>query len=208
MYEKVSASFRWDDLTELVRNGTSNERSGHDYDHVTRVLSNAMILAGSREGLNYDVLVASCLLHDISFDNPKEHHLNSARRAQEIMPEYGFPEETVEQTAFCIANHNRGFSQPPNPDSELTYEAKILCDADRLDSLGAVGIIRMVSFSLNQGVPYFKSVNDSVDESIYGNIKHMIELGNRMLTPEGKKLAEERLVIMKKFLDQLSSEYC
>ncbi|MBR2145622.1 MAG: HD domain-containing protein [Akkermansia sp.] len=39
--------------------------SAHDREHVYRVLYAALNLARGEENVNYDVLIAACLLHDV-----------------------------------------------------------------------------------------------------------------------------------------------
>ena len=50
------------------------EDSAHDKEHIYRVLYNALEIARAGECVDYDVLMAACLLHDIGrkeqFENP------------------------------------------------------------------------------------------------------------------------------------------
>ena len=39
--------------------------SAHDKDHIYRVLYNALNIARTEKNVDYDVLITSCLLHDI-----------------------------------------------------------------------------------------------------------------------------------------------
>ena len=41
------------------------EDSAHDAQHIYRVLYNALLIAKEEEGVDHDVLLAACLLHDI-----------------------------------------------------------------------------------------------------------------------------------------------
>ena len=73
--------------------------------------------------------------------------------------------------------------------------------------MGSIGIIRMILFSANQKIPYFKSKSDKLNESFYGNIKFLLDWHKKMLTSEGKKLAKERTKILKIFLRQIEKEH-
>lgn len=50
------------------------EDSAHDKEHIYHVLYNALEIAKTEMNIDYDVLIASCLLHDIGrkeqFENP------------------------------------------------------------------------------------------------------------------------------------------
>ena len=52
--------------------------SAHDKEHIYRVLYNALAIAQTEDNVDYDVLIASCLLHDIGrkeqFENPALGH--------------------------------------------------------------------------------------------------------------------------------------
>ncbi len=47
------------------------EDAAHDKEHIYRVLYNALDIAKTEKTVNYDILIAACLLHDIG---RKEHN--------------------------------------------------------------------------------------------------------------------------------------
>ena len=54
------------------------EDSAHDKEHIYRVLYNSLEIAKTESNIDYDVLICSCLLHDIArkeqFENPSLCH--------------------------------------------------------------------------------------------------------------------------------------
>jgi uncharacterized protein len=110
----------------------------HDFDHVLRVLGMARRLA-SAEGADLEIVETAALLHDIARSDERasgrDHALESARRAAEILA--GWPRERREAVAQAIAAHR--FRNDLVPE---TLEAKVLYDADKLDSMGAIGVAR------------------------------------------------------------------
>lgn len=122
------------------------------------------------------------------------------------MRHIGFPAKKVIAVQHAILRHNRGFAKQ-KPKGKLSIEAKILCDADRIDALGAIGLRRMKLFSQKQGVPEFISVDDHLDESLYGNVKYLIGLADDMLTEEGKKMAKGSTRVLKLFLKKMEKRY-
>ncbi|MBI3537413.1 MAG: HD domain-containing protein [Chloroflexi bacterium] len=114
--------------------------SAHDFDHILRVLALAKRLARV-ERADLTIVRAAVLLHDIARADEdasgKDHAQLAAERAHSILLERGAPRAHADAVAHCIAAHRfRGATQPQ------TLEAKILFDADKLDSIGAIARMR------------------------------------------------------------------
>lgn len=122
------------------------EDSAHDKEHIYRVLFNALEIAGTESGVDYDVLIGACLLHDIGrkeqFENPALCHAAvGSEKAYRFLTEHGFDEEYAGRVRDCIKAHRFRSCNPPDG-----IEAKILFDADKLDATGAVGIARTLIY--------------------------------------------------------------
>ncbi len=200
MFKEANPKYKWDSLKKYVQKSLKNEKTGHDYQHIKRVINNALLVSKGVK-VNYDVLLASSLLHDISYkDKPsKTHHIESSKIAIKILPNYGFKKDIIKMISHAILNHNRSFS-PQDKIEEMSIEAKVLCDADTLDALGVIGIIRMISFSINQKIPYFISKKDSVDTSFYGNIKYLKDIKNNLILNSAKEISRKRMKIVYEFI--------
>jgi uncharacterized protein len=96
-----------------------------------------------------DVLFAAAYLHDLGVfyghrpSNPEElgnwdNTAYAMREAPQILKGIGFPVEKIDDVVYCIASHQ------PHSTPE-TLEAIILRDADILEQLGAIAIMRTVS---------------------------------------------------------------
>jgi uncharacterized protein len=196
-------------LNSIVMGALKNDKSGHDYVHSIRVLEQAKKIAQHYQNVDSEVLTAACLLHDIAFRDGwvKDHHLTGAKLAKSILEEISFPKSKIQLVQIAIEDHVGNIEKPIRKDSELLIESKILRDSDNLDALGSIGLIRMISFCIANNIPYFKSMEDGWDESIYGGVKTLLTWPSKMLTPEARKIAETRLPVMKDFLKQLEKEY-
>ncbi len=122
------------------------EDSAHDKEHIYRVLYNALDIAGTKEGVDYDVLIGSCLLHDIGrreqFENPALcHAVVGSEKAFRFLKEHGFDGAYAQRVRDCIRTHRYRSDAPPE-----SLEAKILFDADKLDVTGAIGIARTLVY--------------------------------------------------------------
>ena len=120
--------------------------SAHDKEHIYRVLYNALEIAKDESSVDYDVLIAACLLHDIGrkeqFENPGvSHAVAGADKAYRYLLEQGFEKCYAEQVRQCIQTHSYRKNNPAQ-----SLEAKILFDADKLDAAGAIGIARTLIY--------------------------------------------------------------
>ena len=92
------------------------------------------------EGADGEVVRTAALLHDVAESEDREtHHLLGAQRARALLA--GEPDAFVDAVAHAIEAHR--FRHDPQPQ---TLEAKVLSDADKLDSIGAIGIGRAFAF--------------------------------------------------------------
>jgi HD superfamily phosphohydrolase YqeK len=113
----------------------------HAEDHILRVLKRCIRLG---EELNADlvVLVAAVYLHDLGrhYIDDKAHGSLSALKAQPVLERINFPEQKRNKVLHAIRVHDVSAS----PEDRTTLESKILYDADKIDTLGVVGILRYI----------------------------------------------------------------
>ena len=123
--------------------------AAHDFDHVWRVTQLAIRIA-TAEGANVTVVRLAALLHDVALTvgdddhrvRRKAHHLAAADFARDFLLARELGTAEVDQVVHCIEAHRfRDRSIQP-----ATLEAKCLYDADKLDSIGAIGIGRAFAF--------------------------------------------------------------
>jgi len=118
--------------------------AAHDFDHVLRVTRLGERIA-TAEGAGVAVVRAAALLHDLPVPGAtrKAHHLAAADFAADYLTSLGMPAVQVENVVHCIRAHRfRDRSIQP-----ATLEAQCLYDADKLDSIGAIGVARAFSHS-------------------------------------------------------------
>ena len=125
---------------------TQMQDSAHDKHHVYRVLNAALDIASYENGVDMDILIAACLLHDIGreqqFANPVVCHAQAGSdMAYEFLLSLKWPEKQAKHAKECIAAHRYRSNSAPK-----SIEAKILFDADKLDVCGAIGIARTLIY--------------------------------------------------------------
>ena len=130
--------------------------SAHDRHHIDRVLYSALDIAKHEENIDYDVLIASCLLHDIGREkqavDPRICHARAGgEMAYDFLLSLGWEKEKSLHVRDCISTHRYRGDNPPR-----TIEARILFDADKLDACGAMGIARTLIYSGQAGEPLYR----------------------------------------------------
>ncbi len=190
--------------------------SAHDFDHILRVTKMAEHLARA-EGADVQVARAAALLHDIARhaeDHGGEHldHAEmSARDAQALLRQNGADENFSARVAEAIRSHRfRGTAQPQS------LEAKILFDADKLDSLGAIGVARAYAVAgLTNQKLYSEPKENAVATRRQHNSSHtpvdeyhvkLKHLHARFYTATAQNIAAERHAYMTEFFERLTRE--
>ena len=188
--------------------------SAHDAEHVYRVLNNALVIA-QEEPVDYDVLTAACLLHDVGREDQLRdpelcHAAVGSEKAYDFLTKNGFPQAFAQQVKDCIRTHR--FRKNDLPQST---EAKILFDADKLDVVGAIGIARTLVYKGTVSDPlYTRNPDGSISDgtqgetsSFFREYKFKLEkLYDRFYTQKGKALALERRTAAEDFYNRLYSE--
>jgi uncharacterized protein len=122
----------------------------HDFDHVLRVTRLAERIAQA-EGADVTVVRLAALLHDMPVTQEvgarRAHHLAAAAAAHQLLTVRGLGTKAVTQVVHAIEAH-RFRDQTIQPQ---TLEAHCLYDADKLDSIGAIGVARAFAFAGRKG---------------------------------------------------------
>ena len=211
----VSAAFPR--LVDLARDRLEHSPACHDWDHTLRVLNNARHLCRV-EGADLRVVEFAAVLHDLG--RPAEladqgrtcHADQGAALVGQILPTLGIADAAfTDHVAACVRTHrfrNRTADRPATP------EACIVFDADKLDSIGAIGIGRSFHFAGRIGARVHNraeqaqgSASYSREDSAYREfLVKLRHLHERMLTAEGRRMAASRHLFMVAFFDQLNRE--
>lgn len=202
-------------VTEVVRSRLENSPGCHDFDHTERVVRNALMLVDRLPQADRTIVWLGALLHDIA--RPEElsskgehcHAELGEPLARTILREAGTPPELIEPVVRCVRRHRyRGSAAPETLEEEIVY------DADKLDSLGAVGLGRAFLFAGRCGAKVHNRAEVALAAPAYGpedtawreylvKLRHLPE---RLLTEPGRAVARERGRFMEDFFRQLERE--
>jgi uncharacterized protein len=176
---------------------TDRQSVAHRMDHFHRVACNARSILKFYPDADVEILYLAVLLHDVDqpFNDKANHVARSAALAERLLSEIEYPPARAARVLDLIREHSTEHIGSVRPS---TIEARILFDADKLDGLGAFGILRVFALS--------RQVGRSIPETIswYRN-KIAIAMPN-MQTPEGRAMMENRLPLVEAFLSDLESE--
>jgi uncharacterized protein len=189
------------------------EDAAHDPEHIFRVLYQSINIASKRpESINYDVLIASCLLHDIGreeqFRNPNICHAEiGGVMARDYLIKNNWPENNAEQVNKCISSHRFRKNNIPE-----TIEAKILFDSDKLDAIGCLGIARTLMYKGHAKSKLYELRNGNIclgndktdDETFFKEYNFKLrKLYDKFYTEEAQDLASKQKEHAQYFFDEL-----
>ncbi|CAH6897159.1 HD domain-containing protein [Vibrio chagasii] len=201
-----------DQLLEFAQQEMTQD-AAHDISHIKRVVKTAKALC-DQEQAKLEVVLPAAYLHDC-FTFPKNHldraqsSTMAADKAISFLKSIDYPTSYLDEIHHAIVTHSYSANITPE-----TLEAQIVQDADRLDSLGAIGIARCLyvgqSFNAelyNHEDPFAE--HRDLDDKHY-SVDHfyvkLSKLAETMNTESAKLEANKRTDYMRGFLEQLGAE--
>lgn len=160
--------------------------------HTKRLLE---IISDIGEGLQYDhkVVTISAYLHDwggyAKWIKPDmDHALRSKQLAEAFLKARECEKDLMSHVLECIEYHH-------SATDNNSIEAILLSDADALDFLGAVGVLRDFSKKPNDLRKAYETVKSRRDK-----------LPKRLLLPKTIEIAEKRVKLMNELLKEFEQE--
>ena len=190
----------------------STDNSGHGIDHVNRVCRIALSIAD--ENTNEALVAAIALLHDA--DDYKLfgiEYSDNLTNTKMILSKTSFSEE--EKNIIIDSIKTIGYSKRLSGIIPNIREAMVVSDADMLDAMGAVGILRSYHYNITHGNPFFDKEEfptlnleaDTYKEKKKGTVvnhifEKILKLKNLMLTDKGRDEALRRYNFIVNFLSE------
>lgn len=193
----------------------TQDDAAHDLSHFRRVWATAIQLAAGEE-VDRLVLLTACYFHDI-VSLPKNHpersrsSMMAAEKTLAILQSSfaDFPVERYLAVSHAIEAHSFSAAIPPR-----TLEAKIVQDADRLESLGAIGLARVFAVAGALNTILFDAADPFADQRALDDRKYaldhfqckLLRLPESMQTVRGRAMAEHNARFLVEFMAKLSAE--
>ena len=168
----------------------------HGYEHSLRVREYALEI-GEHEDADLEIVEIASYLHDIGRGREKDgeyHTVASARLAASFLRGLGLQKEKIEQVVHCIECHSR---KDPYRKTPQTLEAKVLYDADGLEMIGAVGMLRIALSASVRGKGW---------DHVLRKAEWRLKIIDDFLTAHGEMIAKRRRKLVSDFIDQLVCE--
>jgi uncharacterized protein len=190
---------------DIVRERLKDQQAGHGMDHIMRVLHMARQIHGEVAQGDRLVIDLAALLHDVGDAKFHDGEERSAEFSREILRSLNSPIDIVEHVAQIVDNisFRKGVDA-----SLLSIEGKIVQDADRLDALGAIGIVRTIEYGAMVGQPFHATKQDRTDSKT--GIEHfhekLFKVRDLLNTEPARRIADSRDQFMKDFVRQYLAE--
>jgi uncharacterized protein len=180
-------------------------QGAHGWLHTDRVRRHILILALA-EGVDPVLAEFAALLHDVGRMEPgpeNEHGARSAAMAQPILTGLPLTDEERESVLHAVRWHNSG-----RADTALLC---ILRDADMLDGLGAIGIMRaFMSKShlppYDPSAPFEKGGNRWPAACASDQVLGQATWSDWLNTDKARQIAADRTAFMHAFIAQIRQE--
>lgn len=188
-------------VKEFIKENMGHDLEAHDYLHAFRVLENGKRIIEKREKqgekLNILVIQTACMVQDFV-----DHKLYEDTKKQEeilitFLREHQYNEKDIEDIIYII--NNISYSKGVIPES---IEGKIVQDADRLDALLSIGVLRPFTY----GVKHNRPMYDSEISSLSHYIEKKLKLEEMLNTKEAKEICKDKAKITYVYLAYLLDE--
>jgi len=187
--------------------------AAHDLSHIKRVLRNTIYLT-DLENVNSWVTFPAACLHDcvpVAKDSALRTRGSrlAAEAAMDFLASIDYPGDLIAEVSHAIEAHSYSAGIEPR-----TAEARVVQDADRLDSLGAIGIARCLLVGGRLDRPLCAPADPFCDERTPDDGRYtldhfyakLLKLPATMQTAAGRAEAERRAALMRRYLDDLRAE--
>jgi uncharacterized protein len=186
----------------------------HGWEHVQRVYHLAPYLAEQEQADGLIVGMAA-LLHDLGRTTrgpTRSHAARSAKLAKKVLAAYNLPQQMQRAIAHAILAHSFRHGV------ELaTLEARVVADADRLDSLGASGVMRWAMTRKLGRWPEMRSYHPEDPFALWREpdgqhylldrfFTKLMKIPEAMKTITGRAIAERRVAFLRLYLQELQHE--
>lgn len=189
-------------IETIVGQRLMDQGAGHGMDHILRV-RNLAVQIHQKVGGDRFIIELGALLHDIGDAKFHDGVERSGEFSKTILGELGVNASTMDRVVEIVDR----ISFRKNVDQEtLSLEGKIVQDADRLDALGAIGIVRTIEYGAEFGQPFWSSDPGILKTGVGHFHEKLFKLKGLMNTQVAREMAEDRERFMRDFLDQFLSE--
>jgi len=176
-------------IIDFAKENIEKNDCWHNLFHTSETVRISQYLA-KEEKADVKKCVIAAWLHDIAKrkHNKKTNHGDEGAKISRIfLREIGIKKSDIQDICYVISKHNKG-------GYKSTKEAKVVYDADKLQSTGIYGLLRDYGFMISAGTNQEDSYKVYLRESKF--------YSERLYTKTAKNIIKAQIPIMKKFNDE------
>ena len=133
--------------------------SSHNWNHILRVSNTAELIA-KKENADLEIVLPAVVLHDLGrFSGKEENHALNVKLAKSLLEKAGYAKEEQEKILGCIKVHSVIGDKKPD-----SLEARVLFDADKIDSYGFIGIARFFALVGEQKLTLQEALEKAIEK--------------------------------------------
>ena len=202
-----------EEIIKFVERELSMDNSGHGLQHAMRVYNNALKINKVEKG-DHKIIATAALIHDTIDRKLFDDMEGRIQCVRQFLESQNYTTDEIEEIIYIISNisWNNGKNVELN-----SLNAVIVRDADRLDALGVMGIVRSIEYGNSKHDNFYDAENIIMKDGKYtfnkittSVLSHFYEklllLKDNLHTKTAKKMAEKRHDFLLKFLDEFYDE--
>ena len=195
-----------------------SDHTGHGLDHIRRVVKMTKRLAHD-EAVDEFIAVAAAYLHD-TIDEKLVMNVKEAQdELREFLRKIDFTHDQINQVMDIITKMSFADTldgQRP----ELSLEGQVVQDADWLDAIGSIGVVRAVYFGGQHSERIYDPAmapRQNMTRDDYRDLNHetiinhfyekLLKIKSMLNTSAAQKIAQHRQQVMLEFLEEFKSEW-
>lgn len=182
---------------QISKNGRpSNYPFRSRFEHTMRVYRWAIKLQ-AKVGGDLDVIALAALLHDVGWDEDKDHGEIGAQIAVDYLDGIGVDPDVISRVGEIIRIH-----EDKDTTEELSLECQVVMDADLLDEVGAVSVVWDSMATACEDEASYKKAYYRIKNYYKGNRPKI----RRCKTEAARLEYSRRMKLLEEFIFQLEKE--
>lgn len=194
-----------------------NNNDGHGFDHVSRVVKLSKQILATEPLADPSLVVAAAYLHDTYDEKICCDVTKQKQNVADFLTSLDFSQGKQDKLFYII--DNMSYSANLLEKKELDINGQIVQDADRIDAMGAWGIVRTLEYGWSKGRTFYDSQilpekfenKHTYHQNQGTTLNHFYEklflLKDLLNTAHAKKIAAKRDKIMHDFVTAIEEEY-
>lgn len=200
-----------------------HDTTGHGMDHANRVARMAERLA-REEGVDPLLPVLAAYLHDTADEKLVDNRDRAVRELRVFLEGIDLPAADAHDVVHTVTHLSFADSLPGEAGAAaaqpLSRSGQITQDADRLDAIGAIGVVRAVYYGGAHGARIYDPAisprvnltrdeyRDLSNETVVNHFyEKLLTLKDTLNTDAARHIAEQRHAFMVSFLEEFKAEW-